>query len=72
LPGLIRAGAKCPECGAPLEALVDETSGAGVKRKLYHGKVGKRRRRLPCTQNFTSLAVAARFRKRLEVVTDGY
>lgn len=67
MPGMIKANAKCPECGDPLAALMDETSDGRVIRKLYHEKVGKRRRRNPCTQNFTSLATASRFRARLEV-----
>lgn len=67
MPGQLKPDAKCPLCDEPLDFLVDETSSAGVVRKLYHGKVGKRRRKNPCTQNFPRLDIATAYRKMLEV-----
>lgn len=68
MPGQLKSDAKCPICGEPLEALVDETSGDGVKRVYYHGKLfPKRRRMLPCRRVFVSHVIAHEERYALEV-----
>ncbi len=67
--GTLRPDAHCPVCGLPLDALVDETSGAGVVRKYFHGKDPKRRRPNPCVRGFAGADIpkASAERRGLEV-----
>lgn len=67
MPGLLKSNAKCPNCGDPLDALVDETSRAGVRREYFHGKRTRNaRRRRKCVRHFKDYAAARRERWSLE------
>lgn len=70
MPGLLKSTARCPQCGDPLRALVDQTSFEHVRRTYYHDKRHpKVRRMMPCKMLFDNHALAARERRNLEVTT---
>lgn len=70
MPGQLKVDAKCPECGEPLDGLIDTTNTQGVTREYFHSKnpeSPKRRRRRPCKVHYNSILAAQLVRKGLEV-----
>lgn len=68
MPGQLKRTARCPKCGDDLDAIIDETSRAGVIREYFHAKGSpKARRRRRCRVAFTDFDIAGAERRGLEV-----